>query len=85
MTALSGGLVADRSAATEALRAAFAAAEHAQRAERLAVAIDSDDMRTYHHVTSFEREDSRARKPQLPIRKASSRGFSRSLRTFRAG
>lgn len=58
--ALAGGVVADRGAAANALRSAFATAEHAQRAERVAVALDSDDMRTFHHVTSFEREDSRA-------------------------
>ena len=58
--ALTGGLVSDRLAAAEALRSAFALAEHAQRADRVSVALDSDDMRTFHHMTSFEREDSRA-------------------------
>lgn len=57
--AVSGGLVSDRMAAAEALRAAFALAEHAARAERVSVAIDSDDTRTYHALTTFEREDSR--------------------------
>lgn len=58
--AMSGGLVTDRSAAAEALRAALAVAEHVQRAERVAVAVDSDDIRTFHAVTAFEREDSRS-------------------------
>lgn len=57
---VNGGLVADRLAAAEALRAALALAEHAQRAERVTVAIDSDDMRTVHGLTAFEREDSRS-------------------------
>jgi hypothetical protein len=57
---VNGGLVADRLAAAEALRAAFALAEEAQRADRVTVAIDSDDMRTYHSLTAFEREDSRS-------------------------
>lgn len=58
--AVNGGLVADRGAAADALRAAFALAEHAHRAERVTVAIDSDDMRTYHASTAFERADSRS-------------------------
>jgi hypothetical protein len=58
--AVSGGLVSDRLAAAEALRSAFALAEHTARAERVAVAIDSDDTRTYHALTTFEREDSRS-------------------------
>lgn len=58
--AVSGGLVADRLATAEALRAAFALAEHMARAERVSVAIDSDDTRTYHALTTFEREDSRS-------------------------
>ena len=58
--AVSGGLVSDRLATAEALRAAFALAEHAARAERVSVAIDSDDTRTYHALTTFEREDSRS-------------------------
>ncbi len=57
---VSGGLVTDREAAAEALRSAFALAEHAQRADRVAVALDSDDIRTFHALTVFEREDSRA-------------------------
>lgn len=58
--AMSGGLVSDRGAVAEGLRQAFASAEHVQRAERVAVAIDSDDIRTYHALTTFEREDSRS-------------------------
>lgn len=58
--AVSGGLVADRGAAAEALRAALAQAEQVQRSDRIALAVDSDDMRTFHVLTAFEREDSRA-------------------------
>ena len=58
--AVSGGLVSDRMAAADALRDAFAAAEHAQRADRTVIAIDSDDMRTFHAVTTFERDDLRS-------------------------
>ena len=58
--AVNGGLVSDRGAVADALRQAFASAEHAQRAERVAVALDSDDIRTYHALTTFEREDSRS-------------------------
>ncbi|HEU5288516.1 MAG TPA: hypothetical protein VFV20_08945 [Candidatus Limnocylindria bacterium] len=59
-SAISGGLVADRNAAADGLRTAFAVAEHAQRADRVIVALDSDDVRTFHALTSFEREDSRS-------------------------
>ncbi|HEY6959604.1 MAG TPA: hypothetical protein VI814_12330 [Candidatus Limnocylindria bacterium] len=57
-SAVSGGLVADRDVTADALRNALAIAEHAQRAERSVVAIDGDDVRTFHMVTAFEREDS---------------------------
>lgn len=58
--AMSGGLVADRVAAADALREAFTLTEHAQRADRIVIALDNDDMRTYHALTAFEREDSRS-------------------------
>ena len=59
-SAVSGGLVADRDVTADALRTALTAAEQAQRAERSVVAIDGDDVRTFHAVTAFEREDSRS-------------------------
>src|SRR5206468_1398584 len=59
-SASAGGLVSDRFVVADALRTAFASAEHLARAERVAIAIDSDDMRTHHAVTTFEREDLRA-------------------------
>jgi hypothetical protein len=59
-SAVSGGLVADRDVTADALRSALGAAEHAQRAERSVVALDGDDIRTFHTVTAFEREDSRS-------------------------
>src|SRR5439155_1030795 len=59
-SAVAGGLVSDRFVVADALRTAFASAEHLARAERVAIAIDSDDMRTHHAVTTFEREDLRA-------------------------
>lgn len=58
--AVSSGLVADRDEAAEAIRSAFGVAEHAQRAERSVVALDGDDIRTFHSATTFEREDSRS-------------------------
>jgi hypothetical protein len=42
-----------------ALIAAFAGAERTARAERIVVAIDGDDIRTFHDSTTFEREDQR--------------------------
>src|SRR5512140_1717325 len=51
--AVSGGLVADREQAADALRSAFAAAEHGQRAERSSVALDGEDIRTFHGATTF--------------------------------
>ena len=58
-TAMSGGYIADRRAVGAALVAAFAAAERVARAEKVVVAIDGDDIRTYHDSTTFEREDQR--------------------------
>ncbi|MDQ6859442.1 MAG: hypothetical protein M3Z65_10645 [Chloroflexota bacterium] len=58
--AMSGGYVADRRAVGAALVAAFAGAERTVHAERIVVAIDGDDVRTYHDSTTFEREDQRA-------------------------
>ncbi len=58
--AVTGGLVVDRESVAAALATAFGAAERGQRAERSVVAIDGDDVRTYHLSTSFERESSAA-------------------------
>lgn len=58
-SAMSGGYIADRHAVGAALVAAFAVAERAARAEKIVVAIDGDDIRTYHDSTTFEREDQR--------------------------
>jgi cell division ATPase FtsA len=57
--AVSGGYIADRRAVTVALATAFASAERSVRAEKIVVAIDGDDIRTYHDSTTFEREDQR--------------------------
>ncbi len=51
------GSVTDPRAAGRAIVAALEAAEHGQRSERVIVAIDGDDIRTYHRTTTFERED----------------------------
>ena len=56
--AIAGGLVVDLPAVTGALAAALAAAERGSPAERAVVAIDGDDVRTYHVVTPFDREAS---------------------------
>ena len=56
--AITGGLVVDRPAVTAALAAAFAAAERGGSTDRAVVAIDGDDVRTYHVATPFEREAS---------------------------
>jgi hypothetical protein len=56
--AVSGGLVVDRTAVSAALASAFAAAERSGVAERAVVALDGDDVRTYHVRTTFERADS---------------------------
>ena len=58
--AVTGGLVVDRESVAAALVTAFSAAERGQRVERSVVAIDGDDVRTYHLSTSFERETSAA-------------------------
>ena len=58
--AVTGGLVVDRESVAAALATAFGAAERGQRTERSIVAIDGDDVRTYHLSTSFERESSAA-------------------------
>src|SRR3989442_11665724 len=56
--AVTGGVVVDRPAVTAALAAALAAAERGMPTERAVVAIDGDDVRTYHVATPFEREAS---------------------------
>jgi len=52
-SAMSGGYIADRHAVGQALLAAFATAEGTVRAEKIVVAIDGDDIRTYHESTTF--------------------------------
>ena len=56
-TAINGGYVADRRAVVAAIVTALAAAERTERAERVIVAIDGDDIRTYHDSTMFDRAD----------------------------
>jgi hypothetical protein len=56
--AVAGGLVVDRNAGGAGLSAALAAAERGVAAERAVIAVDGDDVRTYHVRTPFDREDS---------------------------
>lgn len=53
--AVTGGLVVDRQATGAALQAALGMAEGRERAGRVLIALDGDDIRTYHLATSFER------------------------------
>jgi len=55
--AVSGGLVVDRAAVSSAVATAFAAAERAGAAERAIVALDGDDVRTFHVRAAFDRAD----------------------------
>ena len=56
--AIAGGLVVEPGAVTAAVTAALAAAERGVPAERTVMAIDGDDVRTYHVKTPFDREES---------------------------
>jgi hypothetical protein len=58
--AITGGLVVEPGVVTAAVAAALAAAERGAPTERTVVAIDGDDVRTYHVKTPFDREDSAA-------------------------
>lgn len=54
--AMSGGLVLDRDAMGAAVASALLAAEVKEKATRIVAALDGDDVRTYHLLTTFERE-----------------------------
>ena len=54
---VAAGVVTDPRAAAQAIATALDSAERGQRSERLILAIDGDDIRTYHGTTTFERED----------------------------
>lgn len=54
---VAAGIVADARSAATAIASALEAAEQGQRSERVLLAIDGDDIRTYHGATTFERED----------------------------
>ena len=56
--AIAGGLVVEPGTVTAAVAAALAAAERGVPAERTVIAIDGDDVRTYHVKTPFDREES---------------------------
>src|SRR5256886_1460595 len=56
--AIAGGLVVEPRAATAAVAAALAAAERGVPTDRTVIAIDGDDVRTYHVKTPFDREES---------------------------
>ena len=53
--AVTGGLVVDRQAVGSAIAAALGMAEARERATRVLLALDGDDVRTYHVATAFER------------------------------
>jgi hypothetical protein len=67
---LSGGLVINRPAVAAALSSALTAAENGARVERAVVAIDGDDVRTYHVTTPFERTTSTAPVARAEIERA---------------
>ena len=54
--AVSSGLIVDRGAVGQGIAAAVALAEGRDRPARMLVALDGDDIRTYHVATSFERQ-----------------------------
>ena len=54
---VTAGIVTDPRAAAVAIAAALETAEHGERSERVILAVDGDDIRTYHRATTFERED----------------------------
>jgi cell division ATPase FtsA len=56
--AVVGGLVVDRPGVTASVAAALGVAERGVPTERAVIAIDGDDVRTYHLTTPFEREES---------------------------
>src|SRR5437016_12691062 len=56
--AVAGGLVVERRVVTDAVAAALAAAERGVPSDRTIIAIDGDDVRTYHVRTPFDREES---------------------------
>jgi len=58
--AIAGGLVVEPGAVTEGVASALATAERGVPSERTVIAIDGDDVRTYHVRTPFDREESAA-------------------------
>src|SRR2546423_169101 len=58
--AIAGGLVLEPGAVPGAVAAALAAAERGVPWDRTVIAIDGDDVRTYHVKTPFDREESAA-------------------------
>ena len=56
--AVVGGLVVEPRVVTAAVASALSAAERGVPAERTVIAIDGDDVRTYHVKTPFDREES---------------------------
>src|SRR5207249_9937434 len=56
--AVVGGLVVEPRVVTDAVASALSAAERGVPAERTVIAIDGDDVRTYHVKTPFGREES---------------------------
>jgi len=54
--AVSGGLVVDRGTVGRGIASALSQAEGRERSSRVLLALDGDDIRTYHVATSFERQ-----------------------------
>lgn len=73
--AMSGGLVVDRRAVGQGIASALAQAEGRERASRVLLALDGDDVRTYHVATPFER-----RSPEDPIQASEVQRATREAR-----
>lgn len=58
--AIAGGLVVEPGVVGAAVAAALAAAERGVPTERTVIAVDGDDVRTYHVSTPFDRDESSA-------------------------
>src|SRR5207244_9494900 len=56
--AVVGGLVVEPRVVTAAVASALGTAERGVPTERMVIAIDGDDVRTYHVKTPFDREES---------------------------
>ena len=81
---MTGGLVVDRLAVGSAIGTALGMAEGRERATRVLLALDGDDVRTYHVATAFERSSAEEPIQGAEVQRATREARDQAAKTAQA-